>query len=211
MFKYIIALVLVLLSSGCAEAKELTRSRALSLLKNSKQFTEPATIKVINQKNIPVPAKSEDDPEPEAQAYAIELFYGDHPTMAVLQNLGLVDVKATLMKKPVKVEHPIPFAKPIINIDPWQFSVTAALTEKGRELNRDADSSYKEDQSIVLYRKELIEVTGITNGGENRAQAEFTWRAIPTVVGEAFDTHSKTYQSLPPNLQELVSGPRGLY
>ncbi|MBC7997013.1 MAG: hypothetical protein IAF58_03670 [Leptolyngbya sp.] len=209
--KHLIALVIIVLASGCAESKELTRSRALTLLKNSKDFKEPATIRLINQKDIPVKAQAEDDPEPEAHARAIELFYIDHPTMAVLQHLGLIEVKAALVKRPVKVETPIMFAKPMTRIDPWQFSVTASLTEKGRELNRDAGSTYKEDQSIALYQKDVVEVTGITNSGENQAQANFNWRAIPTLVGEAFDTNSKTYKNLPPNIQELVSGPRGLY
>lgn len=210
MRKYLMALVLIVLSTGCAESKELTRSRALALIKSSKEFKEPATISLIKSKDIAVPAKSEEDPEPEAQARAIELFYEDHPTMGVLQHLGIVEVKATLIKKPQKTEQKIPFARAIVKIEPWQFNVTTSLTDKGREMNQKAGKD-KNEQAVVLYQKEVVEVTGITNSGENRAQAKFTWRAIPTVVGEAFDTKSQTYQSLPPKLQQLVSGPRGVF
>ena len=210
MHNYLMALVLIVLSTGCAESKELTRSRALALIKSSKEFKEPATIPLIKSKDIPVPAKSEEDPEPEAQARAVELFYEDHPTMGVLQHLGMIEVKATLIKKPQKTEQKIPFARPIVKIEPWQFNVTTSLTDKGREMNQKAGKD-KNEQAVVLYQKEVVEVTGITNSGENRAQAEFTWRAIPTVVGEAFDTKSQTYQSLPPKLQQLVSGPRGVF
>jgi hypothetical protein len=210
MRNYLVAFMLILLSSSCVQSKELTRSRALALIKNSKEFKEPATISLIKSKDIPVSAKSEDDPESEAQARAIELFYEDHPTMGVLQHLGLVEVKATLIKKPQKTEQKIPFARPIVKIEPWQFNVSTSLTDKGRELNQKAGGD-KNEQSVVLYQKEVIEVTGITSSGDNRAQAEFTWRAVPTIVGEAFDTKSQTFQSLPLKLQQLVSGPRGVF
>lgn len=210
MRNYLIAFMIVVLSSGCVESKELTRSRALALIKNSKEFKEPATIPLIKGKDIPVSAKSEDDPESAAQARAIELFFEDHPTMGVLQHLGLIEVKATLIKKPQKTEQKIPFARPIIRIAPWQFNVITLLTDKGREMNQKAGGD-KNEQSVVLYQKEVVDVTGITNSGENRARAEFTWRAIPTIVGEAFDTNSQTYKNLPPKLQQLVSGPRGVF
>lgn len=203
-------LVIIVLTTSCAQSRELTRSRALTLIKNSKEFKEPATISIIKSKDIPVPAKSEEDPEPEAQDRAIELFFEDHPTMGVLQHLGLIEVKAMLIKKPQKTEQKFPFARPIIKIESWQFNVTTSLTDKGREMNLKA-GEYNNEQAVVLYQKEVVEVTGITNSGENRARADFNWRAVPTIVGEAFDTNSQTYKSLPSKLQQLISGPRGIF
>lgn len=201
------ALAMVVLASSCAQSKELTRSSALTLIKESKEFKEPATITLKSNDNVRVKAKSEDDAQSDAQAKAIELFFQDHPSMAVLQHLGWIEVKVTLVKKPEKAETPILGAHPIVRIEPWIFSIQTSLTDKGK---KEGGVSGK-PQEVILYKKEVLEVTGITKSQNERAQAEFTWRALPSTLGEAFDTNSQAYKNLPPNLQQLISQPRGVF
>ena len=60
-----------------------------------------------------------------------------------------------------------------------------------------------------MFRKEVVEVTGITKIDEGNAQVEFTWKAVPTPLGEAFDPTSATFKGLPADLQQVITQPRG--
>jgi hypothetical protein len=94
-----------------------------------------------------------------------------------------------------------------VRIEPWIFSVQTSLTDKGK---KEGGVSGK-PQEVILYRKEVLEVTGITTSQNGPAQVEFTWHALPSALGEAFDTNSQAYKNLPSNIQQLVSQPRGVF
>jgi hypothetical protein len=50
-------------------------------------------------------------------------------------------------------------------------------------------------------------VSGLTKESESRARADFTWRAVPTPVGEAFDPSGTVFKGLSEKLQQKVSQP----
>ncbi|HEX8000854.1 MAG TPA: hypothetical protein VF528_20905 [Pyrinomonadaceae bacterium] len=212
---------LVLLTSSCAQSQELTRSHALSLIRESKDFKEPVTISLKSNNDIPVQAKSEKDLEPEAQAQAVEAFLGDHPEMAVLRHLGLVEVKATTIKRPISIKPlEFPVKLPIgttakvsprlpNKFEPWRFKVETMFTEKGKQLVGETQGGASE--AIPIFQREVIEVTGVTSTQGGQAQAEFTWRTTPTKIGEAFDPTSASFKALPNNLQRAVREPHGVF
>jgi hypothetical protein len=203
-------------SSNCAQPQGLTRSYASALISNAKEFKEPAAIVLKDSYgNLSVPARSDDEEEAVAQPRAIETFLDNHPSLAVLRHLGLIEVTAQVIKKPqvvkapeIKVERPDGTTSRSAvgrdRLEPWEFGIRVSLTEKGK---KEAGSG---GQTIPLYTRRLIEVTGIITTQNGGAQAEFTWRAVPTSVGEAFDPTSSAYKALPPKLQQSLKQPIGL-
>jgi hypothetical protein len=212
----LLTLTIVVLASSCVESKELTRARALSLIREAKEFKKPISIAIRSGDTVTVEAKAADELEQEAQARAVEAYLDNHPVMAVLNYLRLIEVKADVTEKPKVIKAP----EIIVNrpngtvarssvgndrLEPWKFLIRTNLTGEGKKVARE------DDHSILLYTKEVIEVTGITNsaGRVGQAQAEFTWRAVPTSVGEAFDPTSQTYKNLPAKLQQALRQPVG--
>ncbi|HEX8145286.1 MAG TPA: hypothetical protein VF553_22150 [Pyrinomonadaceae bacterium] len=207
---------LILLTSNCAQSQDLTRSRASNLISQAKEFKEPAAVALKDEyENVSVPAQSDDEDESVAQPRAVEAFLGNHPALAILQHMGLIEITAQVIQKPktikapeFKVERPdgstarTPLGKD--SLAPWKFLIRVNLTEKGK---KEAGS---DGRTIPLFTKRVIEVTGIIKTQNGGAQAEFTWRAIPTSVGEAFDPTSAAYKSLPPKLQQGLKQPIGL-
>ena len=184
-----------MLASGCAGSRELSRSRALALLKESKDFRSPVSLGLTNDKDSPIEAQSLDEPSVTAQARIIERYLKDHPQMAMFHHLGLVEVRATVVQTPV-ADHLW-----------WKFDVMPVLTEKGKAL---AAREGAPDQSVPISRKEVVEVTGIRKVTEGSAEVEFTWKEVPTEAGEVFDPQSAAYQSLPAALQDAITKLRGM-
>ncbi len=217
----ILLLAIVVISLSCSSSKELTRSHALTLIKASKEYTEPATMSLKGNGDIPVQAKSENDSESAAQAQAIEAFLGDYPERAVLQYLGLIEIKATTLKRPVAIKPPeFPVKRPDgttttvsprlpTKFEPWVFRVEAVLTDKGKQAANEAPGG--NGQAIPIAWREIIEVIGITSTQAGQAQAEFTWKMVPNKVGEAFDPTSAAFNALPENLQRAVRDPHGMF
>lgn len=207
---------IITLCSNCAQSKDLNRSRASALISTSKEFKELAAILLRDDYGeVSIPAQSKDDEESVAQTRAVEDFLENHPALAVLQHLGLIEVtaqatqKTKVIKAPeIKVERPDgTTARSPLGSDslaPWKFAIRVNLTEKGK---KEAGS---DGHTIPLFTKRLIDITGIITTQNGGAQAEFTWRAVPTSVGEAFDPTSAAYKSLPPKLQQGLRKPTGL-
>jgi hypothetical protein len=183
---------LLVLLQGCASSnsKELTRDSAKRLIEADKSFNQPHTIRLENSQKFPVPAESMDEPPPDARA--VELFYRDYPLTAALHRLGLVEAEATMVEKP----QALAFG----HLTMWKYKVEARLTSKGKELTNGATDE------LPLYRKQVIEVTGVTAGQSGSAQAEFKWRRVPTPLGEALEIEGPTFQSLPPEIQKGLKG-----
>jgi|SRR5918911_3904921 hypothetical protein len=187
--------ILIVLATSCVGSKELSRSRALALLKDSKDFRSPAALLLTTDHGSPIEALSLDEPASEAQTRIIARYLKDHPQAAVFHYLGLVEVRATVVQTP-EADYLW-----------WKFDVEPALTEKGREL---AAKEHAPDQSVPIARKEVVEVTGIRKISEGSVEAEFTWKEDPTEAGEVFDPQSAAYRSLPKTLQEEIRQPRGI-
>ncbi len=187
--------IFIALATSCAAARELSRSRALALLKESKDFQSPVSLLMASERALTVEAHSMSEPAAMAEARAIEIFLNGHPQVAVFRHLGLADVRTSVVQR-AEPDHLW-----------WKFDVEPFLTEKGKEL---AAREHAPEQAIPIARKEVIEVTGIRKVGEISAMVEFTFKDVPTEAGEVFDPQSAAYRSLPASLQAAITRPRGM-
>lgn len=179
--------------ANCAGSRELTRERAAKLITDSKDFRAPVTLPLKREVDWRLRAESEAEAEVEAQSRAIESYYQVYLQMAVLKQLGLIDLRVTLRRRPDE------------NYRSWSFNVEPLLTAKGEGLV----SAGQEDEgkpAVPLAGKELIEVTGITKTLDVQARAEYTFREVPTEAGRAFVPSSPEYQGLPAQLRQALSG-----
>jgi hypothetical protein len=181
---------------GCAAAsqKELTRPRALAVLRGHAMFKRPAVLPLDGAEKFPVPAESTDEPEPVSRA--LELFYEDRPVMGVLRHLGLVEATAVAVERPKRMAF-------TGQLTMWDFKVTPRLSAKGKKAVGAAGG--EGEDSVPAFRREVVEITGIRKEGANSAEVEFTWKAVPTEAGQAFDPTSAVFKSLPPNLQQKIT------
>jgi hypothetical protein len=186
----LLAVFLSLIAQGCAGTDELTRARAAELIGGSRAFSAPVSLPLKKETGWNLRPSASDESEAEAQARAAENYYQAYPQMYALRRLGLMDVRATVRESPGE------------NHGVWAFDVEPFLTEKGKELMADG----REDQgppSVILARRELAEVTGITRAGQT-SQADYTWKEVPTAAGRAFVPGSPEHESLPPYLWQSL-------
>ena len=189
----------IVLLSGCAalNSKELTRSRALDLLRAHKEFKSPKVLPLRGIGKFNIPALSEDE-DPVPYERAVTTFFENYPDMGVLRELGLVEAEATLTDRPQ--------AQPKTSIMlGWRFSMDVRLTAKGRQAVEAAGGTGEE--AFPLLRKEVLEVSGVAKLSDTNAQADFTWKAVPTPIGEAFDPASEAFKRLPEKLRAKISQP----
>lgn len=194
---------IALFIGGCSGSKELTRSRAQQLIQNAPNFSRPATLK-LDTETFDIQTTGEDEPEADLQRRAVTRFYEWHPVMAVLKQMGLVDTTVITTQKP----QPIEFKTPILPF--WKIKVEAHLTDQGRALVA-KDQAPSEQEALPLFRREVVEVTGITKTGQGTARVEYSWKAIPTTVGAAFDANGQLYKSLSARDQKELRRPAGLF
>jgi hypothetical protein len=196
-----IVIILMLFSPACGNSQDLNRSNAKRLIEESDKFKSPITVKLETEKERHVQPQAADETEEDATKRAIEMYFSDNRQIAVLRQLGYVDVKATVVKK-AEVKGSGVFA----SIRPWIFKMEPSLTEKGKTATKAQNTN--PDKTVVLARRGVIEVTGIRKA-EIQAVADFTWKAIPTEVGKVFDPTSDAFKSLPPEMQEALKETRG--
>jgi hypothetical protein len=150
------ALSLVAPLQGCAalNPRELTRSRALALIRGHDMFRKPAVLPLTGADKFPVPAKSAIEPEPDERA--LELFFEDRPVMDVLHHLGLVEATAAAVEKP----QVLAYTGYLTN---WKFKITPRLTAEGKKAVRQWGG--EGEDSVPAFTREVIEITGIRNEG----------------------------------------------
>jgi len=193
------AFCLIALLPGCASlsSKDLSRSRALDLLRAHREFKSPKVLPLRGIGKFNIPALSEDE-DPVPYERAIATFFENYPDMGVLRELGLVEAEATLTDRPQ--------AQPRTSILlGWRFSMDVWLTAKGRQAVEAAGGTGED--SFPLLRKEVLEVSGVTKLSDTTAQADFTWKSVPTPIGEAFDPTSEAFKRLPEKLRAKISQP----
>lgn len=181
-----VGLAMQFLACAALDPKELTRDRARKLIEADKSFSVPYRIKLESAEKYHVSAQSADEEPPDARA--VEEFCEDYPLTAALRLLGLVEVRATATKRPESLGY-------AGRVSLWQYRIESRLTAKGEQLAEGAKDE------LPLYRREVVEVTGVTAGQPNSAVAEFKWRRVPTPAGEALEAEGATFRSLPADVQ----------
>jgi non-canonical (house-cleaning) NTP pyrophosphatase len=201
-FALITVIILMLLAPACGNSQDLNRSNAKRLIEEAAKFKAPVAVELEVENERHVQPKSADESEQNATERAMEMYLADNRQIAVLRQLGYVDVKATVVKR-AEVKGSGLFA----SIRPWIFKMEPFLTEKGKAGRKNQDGN--SDKAVVLARREVVEVTGIRKA-ESQAVADFTWKAVPTEIGKVFDPASDSFKSLPPEMQETLKESRGI-
>lgn len=176
---------------GCAGTRELTRIRAAEMIGGSQAFVAHVSLPLKKETGWNLRPQSVDEPEDEAQSRAAETYYHAHPQMDVLRRVGVMDVRTMIRGRPGE------------NYGVWVFDVEPFLTEKGKELAA-AGREGQGTASVLLARRELVEVTGITHASGGTAQAEYTWKELPTAAGRAFSPGSPEHVGLPAALRQAL-------
>ena len=196
----IILCAFVIATPGCGVGtKDLTRESALKLIEDSERFKAPISADLKDQKELPLRPDSPDETEQEARARVVDMHLSSNPALAVLRHLGYAEVRATLVRHARVPDRALP--------EPWVFNLEPTLTDKGMEAAK--SQGLTGDKAMPLARREMVEVTGVRKEGI-RGEAEFTWKAVPTEVGKAFDPTSDTFKSLPPELRDALTKSRGI-
>lgn len=190
----LLAVFLSLAAVGCAGTRELTRPRAAEMIRESEDFRVPVSLPLKREVDWIVRAQSEGEAESEARARAVEKYYQVHSQMDVLRQLGLMDVRATLRRRPET------------DYLTWVFDVEPLLTEKGARAAAGGGREGRGGPAVAIAARELIEVTGITGAGGADARAEYRWREVPTEAGRAFVPGSPEHQALPALLRQTLAG-----
>lgn len=180
-------LVAQLPACAALDSKEMTRDRARKLIEADKSFAQHYVIRLESAEKYLVSAQSADEDPPDARA--IEEFGEDYPLTAALRLLGLVEIKPTAIQKPERLSY-------TGRVTGWYYRVETRLTEKGEQLAEGAKDG------LPLYRREVVEVTGVTKGQPNSAVAEFKWKRVPTRVGEALEAEGPTFKNLHAEIQQ---------
>src|ERR1041384_3068436 len=136
-YSHILAtIILFALAWSCAHSQELTRSRAADLINNDKEFKEPTAIVLKDDYGeVSVAATSDNEKDTDAQPRAVEAFLDNHPALAVLAHLRLIEITTQVRQKPeaikapeIRVEKPsgttarTPIGKD--ELKPWSFSIS---------------------------------------------------------------------------------------
>jgi hypothetical protein len=196
----IILCAFVIATPGCGvSTKDLTRESARELIEDSEKFKAPISAHLKDQKELPLRPISPDETEEQALSRLIDMHLSSNPTLAVLRHLGYAEVRGTLVRRARVQAGTLP--------EPWIFNLETTVTDKGRGAAR--SQGLTGDKAVPLARREVVEVTGVRKEGI-RGEAEFTWKAVPTEAGKAFDPSSDTFKSLPPELREALTRSRGI-
>jgi hypothetical protein len=189
--RVLVPAALIFLAAGCAGSRELTRGRAAEMVGNSTDFRAPVSLPLKKETDLLLRPESDGETESQARFRATETYFQATPQMDVLRQIGLVDVRAAIRKRPGE------------NHGVWSFDVEPFLTERG-EKTAAAWQVEQAGQSIALARREIVEVTGITKSGDAAAQAQYTWRETATEAGQAFVPGTPEYERLPASLRQLL-------
>jgi hypothetical protein len=197
---WFLTLIFVMGILTACEGKDLTRSKAESLIVASPQFKSPQTVSLISpMENDPFGLEKASDSEKveEAKPRYLQRFLQYHPRIAVLNHLGLISIEQSLLREEKAVGTQVPAM--------WYFSVKARLSEQGRALWKEYGLPAAED-AIPLARREFVSITGIMSQGENRAQADFNWKWSANKIGLAFQENTDEFKALPLEMQKGLRG-----
>lgn len=186
----------LMIFSACSSSRALTRSRAENLIQNFPAFASPVTVPLNSDNYIEVEAKSIEEPEDEVKERAVPKFYERYPVMAVLKQLGLISETIKAVQKPWRPS----FIGPALLT--WTFNVEPYVTDHAKEMA--AKEGLTERQALALYRRKVVEVTGVTKITDNKAEVQYTWKAVPTRLGQTFDANGPFVRTLSEEQQKAL-------
>jgi hypothetical protein len=191
---YVVTTLMIL--AACSGSRELTRSRAQNLIQDAPAFANPVAVALNSDNYVEVEAKSVEEPENEVQKRAIPKFYERYPVMAILKQMGLISETISAVQKPWRPA----FIGPTLLT--WRFNVEPHVTDHAKELA--AKEGLTEQQALALYRRKIVELTGVTKITDNKAEAQYSWKAVPTRLGQTFDANGPFVATLPAEQQKAL-------
>lgn len=197
----ILVFVLGIVTTACAEGKDLSRAKAQSLITQSADFKQPAVLSLISPiENDPFELDKASDSEKveEAKARDLQRFLSYYPQIAFASHLGLATIEQQFLRERKAVGFQVPAQ--------WFFKDTARATEQGKAMWKEYGFQPAPDDSIPLARKEFVNITGITSLGQNGAQADFTWKWNANKVGLALQENTDEFKALPEQIRKGLLG-----
>jgi hypothetical protein len=198
----LLAITAVLVVAPGCSAQGLGRPGVKRMIEESEKFKAPVVAALKVEDDVRLFPQSPEETEEAVRARALRNYLSSSPTLAVLRHLGYVKVDATVVQ-PYEEKNVRGF--PVKS--PWVLKIEPTLTEKGKSLA--GSQGLPGDRAVVLARREVVEVTGIRERS-GQAVADFTWKAIPTEAGKAFDSTSDVFKGLPLELRDALTKSRGI-
>lgn len=196
----VLILILGLITTACAEGKDLNRAKAQSLIAESTEFKHPATLSLLSpMETEPFGLDKANDSEKleEAKVRNLQRFHSYYPQIAVAIHLGLANVEQQLLREEKAVGFQVPAQ--------WFFTVKTRTSEQGKALWKEYGLPVSND-SIPLARKEFVNISGITSLAENQAQADFTWKWYASKTALALQENTDEFKALPLEIQKGLLG-----
>ncbi len=193
---------LVLLLPGCT-SEELSRPQAQKLIEAGNDYRQPFTLSlmqgdIVGRGEGLVPVKDATN-APAAEERAVKEYFELYPQVAIANHLGLVEVRVKAMDLEESKRRTMDGGSF------WHLDEKYLPTDKAKALWNEYNLPPTAD-TIPLAKKEIVEVTGITKQGEERATAQFTWKFVPNEAGKAYDNATAEFKNLPADLQRLLDG-----
>ncbi|MGC2237999.1 MAG: hypothetical protein WA584_17700 [Pyrinomonadaceae bacterium] len=194
---------LIILLAGC-RSEELSRSTAAKLITESSNFKSPFQLEYtqgdIKYNEGLLTVISDDETKEQAIQRRIKKYMELTPQVAVLYYYGLVDPQVTPReeKPPARVYYSNPSF--------WHFNEKYIGTQKANKYWQEIGFQPTDAAFPIAQRDRSVEITGITNQGENQTTVEFKWKWKPNEIGKAFDSSTSEFKSLPVELQQFLTG-----
>lgn len=198
-----ILLIFAVISLSACSSDELSRSQAKSMIIESNDFKQPATLE-YNQLYIAdgegiMEAKSDIESEEETIKRRISEYFWEVPQVAVANHFGLVEPQ---LKR--KNDNPI---YPSQLRGYWHFNERYVVTDKGRKMWLDIGFSPSETSIPIAQREFTGEITEIRKQGEINVLVEFKWRWKPNQVGKSLDPSTEEFKQLPEKIRKDLIEP----
>jgi hypothetical protein len=198
----LLAITAVLVAAPGCSAQGLGRPGAKRLIEESEKFKAPVVVALKVEDDVRLFPQSPGETEEAVRERALRNYLSNNPTLAALRHLGYVEVDATVVRAYEEKDVRGFPAK-----SPWVLKIEPTLTGKGKSLA--GSQGVPGDKAVVLARREVVEVTGVRER-PGEAAADFTWKAIPTEAGKAFDPASDVFKGLPQELRDTLTKSRGV-
>jgi hypothetical protein len=196
------ATVIAAIQVACAGTRGLTRSSAQRMIEKSDRFKAPVKVGLKDDQEFKIFPEPPDESEQSVRSRVLQIHLSSYPGRSVLRHLGYVEVNISVVR-PSQVNTVGGFS----TRSPWVLKIEPILTEKGKDLAR--SQGMEGDHAVPLAHREVVEVTGIREKG-GQAAVDFTWKAVPTEAGRAFDPSTDMFKRLPSELQQALTKLRGI-